>query len=230
MRAGWRASPSRPASAPDRKAHATARARSRAVAGHVILPFRVQMLARPGDGDPVAHLRRAGIEPLGRDRAQCVRVLGAERVEQKAVELLVHGEMAQAARAQDADAARALEGAHGSGDGAAQIVAAPRARLVGREVRVERDGNDGNDRVLAHEALVHEAEGVSLAVRLRELSGKAHVEVAIHQALDDVAREPGRHGELARLVGHVILRARAPPPLRRLSGMLSGLLTMVSPA
>ena len=121
------------------------------------------MLAGARDRQPIAHFRRARVQAIGGDAAQSLRILVAQGLQHHAVKLLVDGEMAQAAGAQNAKARVAGICFHGLRDGAAKIVAARGARLVGRKISVDGDRHDGGDG-LAHEALVHEAERVALAM------------------------------------------------------------------
>src|SRR5271167_2710394 len=75
-----------------------------AVAGHIMRPSQIEMLDRTADADPHADLGTAGIEFFARQGLQRLAVLALERVDDPAIELLVDDKMAQASRADDADA------------------------------------------------------------------------------------------------------------------------------
>src|SRR3954465_11587288 len=92
----------RAVSPPGGERHAAARARRGAIERNVLLPLHAQPGRGPRGDDPVADLRAAGIE-LGRGKRGERRVVAvAAGVEDRAVERLVDGEMAQAARREDA--------------------------------------------------------------------------------------------------------------------------------
>jgi hypothetical protein len=73
---------------------------------------------------------------------------------------LVDHEVTEPARAEDADALAGRPRLDDLPDGAPELMAAPRRRLVGWVVRVQEHGHDGND-PRAHQPLVHEAPGVT---------------------------------------------------------------------
>src|SRR5215469_9347268 len=75
-----------------------------AVAGNVMRPGHVEMLNGTADADPHADLRATGIELFTRQRLQGVAVLPRQCIDDPAVELLVDDEVAEPARAGDADA------------------------------------------------------------------------------------------------------------------------------
>src|SRR5439155_3581800 len=119
-------------SRPEGEAEAGAGAGRGAVARLVERPFERQVLDRAGDADPVADLRAARIELLSWQPLDRGAVLAAEQVEEAAVERLVHDEMRQPARGDDADPGVARIGFDGGADRLPQPVAAPRCRLVRR--------------------------------------------------------------------------------------------------
>src|SRR6266478_1681362 len=139
-------------SRPEREAEPGAGSGRRAIARLVERPFERQMLDRAGNADPVADLRAARIELFTRQALDRCGILAAEQVKEAAVERLVHDEMRQPTRGDDADPRVARIGVDGGADRLAQPIAAPRRRLVRRIVGVDADRDDRHD--LLHDPLV----------------------------------------------------------------------------
>src|SRR5487761_1267778 len=125
-----------------------------AVARHVMRPGHIEMLDSPADRDPHADLRAAGIELLARQCLQRLAVLALERVDDAAVEFFVDNEMAEPARADDADARLARPALDRRTDRPAELPAAPRGRLVRRVIGVEEYRHDRQILVF-HQPLAH---------------------------------------------------------------------------
>src|SRR6516165_2197480 len=100
------------------------------------------MLDRTADADPHADLGAAGIEFFARQRTQCFAVLAGQGVDDPAVELLVDDEMAEPARADDADARITGIALNRRADRLAELPAAPWCRLVRRVIGVEEHRYD----------------------------------------------------------------------------------------
>src|SRR6266536_908411 len=113
---------------PSREAQPGARAGGGAVAGDVFEPVEVEMLDRASERHPVEDFRAAGVELVAGEIAQERGVLVGAGLEDRAVEVLVHQEMAQAAGGENADARRAGEIFHRLANGLAKLVAAARPR------------------------------------------------------------------------------------------------------
>src|SRR5690349_1529558 len=120
-------------SLPQSETHAAAGARGGAIARDILLPDVRKVAGGAGDRDPIANFRRTGLQLLSRNRGQRLSVVTLTRIEHAAVERLVHGEMAQAAGGEDADALISRGRLHAVPNCASELVAAARARLVGRE-------------------------------------------------------------------------------------------------
>ena len=129
-----------------------------------------------------------------------------------AVELLVDDEMAEPARADDADPRVAGIALDRLADRLAELVAAPRRRLVRREVGVDEDRHDRQRRVL-HEPLADKGEGVALALALGQGVRGDQVELAVDQRGDQVQRQAALDRVVARLLLLVIARGRPPRPV-----------------
>src|SRR6516165_11461497 len=93
-----------PASRPSRKAQAGAGAGGRAIARNIFEPAQVEMLDRARDRNPVEDFRAAGMKLVARQLLQERRILVGASLEDGAVEILVHQEMAQAAGGENSDA------------------------------------------------------------------------------------------------------------------------------
>src|SRR6202035_604474 len=93
-------------------------------------PFKREMLDRAGDADPVADLRAARIEFFARQRLDPGRILVPQQIDKAAVERLVDDEMRQPTRTGDADPDVGGVALDRGADRLAELVAAPRGRLV----------------------------------------------------------------------------------------------------
>src|SRR5690348_10900725 len=124
----WRVLSSRP----EGKAEAGAGTGRCPVARDIARPGDIEMLGGAGDADPHADLGAAGVELMPRQGLQRLGILADAGVEQSAVELLVDDEMAEAARADNAHPRIAGIALDRLADRLAQLVAAPRRRLVRR--------------------------------------------------------------------------------------------------
>src|SRR5712671_4904800 len=87
---------------PRRKAHPGSGSGWSAVAWDVFEPVEADALGGARDRDPVEDFRRAGMELAAGQGLQEGAVLVGERLEDGAVELLIHQEVAQAPRGQHA--------------------------------------------------------------------------------------------------------------------------------
>ena len=114
----------------------------------------------------------AGIEEIA------CRIPGATSIEQPAIEFLVDREVAETSGGQNADTRLSGKAAHGLRNRPAERVAALRPRLVGREIGIQRDRHDRDDRV-RHQPAMHKAEGMAFAMRLAQALGVADVEVGV---------------------------------------------------
>src|SRR6266404_4187471 len=125
-------------SRPVDKTEAGAGPRRCAIAGRIARPLDIEMLRGARSTDPHADLRAARVELLARQGPQCLGVVAATGVDDRAVERLVHDEMAEPARADDADAGVVWIALDRRADRLTQPIAAPRGRLGRREIRVEQ--------------------------------------------------------------------------------------------
>src|SRR5258706_10508271 len=142
-------------SRPEGEAEAGAGAGRGAITGLVQRPFQRQVRDRAGDADPVADLGAAGVELLARQCLDRRRILAPHHVDEAAVQRLVNDEMRQPARADDADPLVAGITFDRGADRLAELVAAPRRRLVRRGVGVDADRKDRPD--FLHAPLVGKA-------------------------------------------------------------------------
>src|SRR5690349_21550508 len=149
-------------SCPEGKAEAGARAGGRAVARYIARPFDVEMLRGTGGADPHADLRAAGIELVPRQGLQRIGVLARAGVDDLAVELLVDDEMAEPAGADDADAGVTGVALYRLANGLAKLIAAPRRRLVRREIGGDEHRNH-RQRLVLHQPFTDKGKGVPLA-------------------------------------------------------------------
>src|SRR5260370_28993438 len=94
------------------------------------------MLDGAGDADPHADLRAAGVELAPRQGLQRIGILAGAGVENAAVEVFVDDEMAEPAGSDDADPGVARIALHRLADRLAELVAAPRRRLVRRGIGI----------------------------------------------------------------------------------------------
>src|SRR5260370_25882704 len=122
---------------PRREAHPGSGAGWGAVARDVFEPAEVDALGSARDRDPVEDFRASRLELASGQSLQEGAVLVGERLEDGAVEFLIHQEVAQAPRGQHAHlrvtGIRLDRPAHRL----AELVAAAWARLVGRKISVE---------------------------------------------------------------------------------------------
>ena len=180
---------------PDREGHPDAGAGLGPVGRDVVHQAHRQVLGRAGRRDPVADLGVAGFELRRRQRAQRLAVLLGEQVEDVAVQLLVHEEVAEPARGHDGHALARRPGLDRLPDGPPELVAALRSRLVRRVVRVEQHRHDGHH-AIAHEPLVHEAPRVAegAVARLHADVGDVEVEVVRERSRPGAGRGPRPRG------------------------------------
>src|SRR5260370_2035287 len=106
------------------------------------------MLDGAGDADPHADLRAAGVELAPRQGLQRIGILAGASVENAAVEVFVDDEMAEPARADDADARVARIVLHRLADSLAELVEAPPRWLARRKVEVEEHRHHPQRRIL----------------------------------------------------------------------------------
>ena len=98
---------------------------------------------------------------------QCLGILAGAGVENAAVEVFVDDEMAEPARADDADPRVARITLHRLPDCLAELVAAPRRRLVRRKVGVEEHRHDRQVGVF-HQPFADKGVSVAFAVAGRQ--------------------------------------------------------------
>src|SRR3984893_3527835 len=150
-----------------------------AVARLVERPFEREVLDRAGDADPVADLRAARIEFFARQRLDPCGVLALQQVDKATVERLVDDEMRQPARAGDSEPDVARITLDRGADRLAELVAAPRDRLVRRVIGVDADRHDRHD--VLHDPLVNKADRVALAFALGHRGRGGDVELVVDQ-------------------------------------------------
>src|SRR5215472_17238969 len=186
-----------------------------AVAGDIMRPGHVEMLDGTADADPHADLGAAGIELFPRQGLQLFAVLALKRIDDPAVELLIDDKVAQAPRADDADAGVARVTLDRGADRLAELPAAPRRRLVWRVIGVEEHRHDRQVGVL-HQPLAHKSMCVAFAVPGRQSVRGGDVELAVDQFADQMPRQRPVDRIIARLLLLVITRSGEPRPFRAL--------------
>src|SRR5215467_13218456 len=222
-RPSLRRPPPRICSAPTRKAKACPRSRRCAVTWTVAHPAEVEVLQRTGGTDPVADLGAARIELIARQLLQCARIFLTQRSDDFAIQCLIDGEVAQAARRHNPNAQRIGIAFDRLANGLAEPIAAPRRGLVGRVIGVEENWDYGNRRTI-HDAPVDKGEGVALALSFGQGIGGCDVELAVDQSRNEMGREPRMHRIVPSIRILVVARRRAlrpgwplPPTRRRLA-------------
>src|SRR5260370_22728784 len=126
-------------SRPEGETEAGAGAGRGAVTRFIERPFEREVLDRAGDADPVADLGAARIEFFTRQRLNPGGVLVAQQIHKAAFQRLVDDEMRQPARAGNPDPDVAGVALDRGADRLAELVAAPRGRLVRRVIGVCAD-------------------------------------------------------------------------------------------
>ena len=170
------------------------------------------MLDRARETDPVADLGAAGIEFLARQGLDASGVVALQHVDKAAVERLVDDKMRQPAGADDADPLVLRIALDGGADRLAELVAAPRRRLVRRVVGVDADRHDRHD--ILHDPLVHKANRVAFAFTFGRSARGGDVELAVDEFIDQMPRQAGIDGVVARRFLFIPTRRRPPSPIR----------------
>src|SRR5580704_4563979 len=200
-------------SRPEGEAEAGARPGRRAVSGHVAGPGEIEMLDGAGDADPHADLRAAGVELVPRQCLQRLGILAGARVENAAVEVFVDDEVTEPAGSDDADPGVARIVLHRLPDRLAELVAAPRRRLVRRKVGVDEHRHHRQRRVI-HEPLADKGKGMAFALSVGQSVRGDRVELAIDEGSGQVQRQAALDWIGARLRFFVVPRRRPPRPIR----------------
>src|ERR1700722_3404052 len=183
-------------SRPEGEAEAGARPGGRAVARLVMRPFEREVLDGAADANPVADFRAAGIEQLARQVLDRVGVLAPEHLDEAAVERLVDDEMRETTRCDDADPLIAGHAFDRLADRLAELVAAPRRRLVWRVVGVDADRHDRHH--VLHDPLVEEPYRVALPCAVGERVRGCQDEFAVIHLCGRMAGERGVDGVVGR--------------------------------
>ena len=163
---------------------------------------------------------RQGLQEFG--------VLVGAGLEDGAVEILVDQKVAQASGSDDADARVARIGLDRLADGLAELVAAPRPRLVRREICVEEYRHDGNRFLLVQQPAMHIGHAVAFALAFAHPLRRRRIETVLHQPIDHVQRQFG----VDRIGARLVLFEKALPvldvPFRKTLMVLLVLLTALS--
>src|ERR1700730_8152761 len=199
-------------SRPEGEAEAGARPGRRAVSGHVAGPGEIEMLDGAGDADPHADLRAAGVELVPRQCLQRLGILAGARVENAAVEVFVDDEVTEPAGADDADPRVARIALHRLPDRLAELVAAPRRRLVRREIGIDEHRHHRQRRVI-HEPLADKGKGMAFTPSVGQSVRRDRVELAIDEGSGQVQRQAALDRIGARLRFLVVARCRPPRPI-----------------
>ncbi len=170
------------------------------------------MLDGAGDANPHADLRAAGIELAPRQGLQRVGILAGAGIEKAAVEILVDNEVAEAAGADNANPRVARIALHRLPDRLAELVAAPRRRLVRRKVGIDEHRHDRQRRVI-HEPLANKGKGMAFALAVGQRVRRDRVELAIDEGSGQVQRQAALDRVGARLRFLVVARRRPPRPI-----------------